>query len=75
MIKEYQEIQCDCCGKIYKRMKEATTNTKDVILYIADNDFTGASYELCSFDCMVNFLKENFNQDSCYKIYTHTIYI
>lgn len=77
MIKDYQEIQCDCCGQTFKKGNGALTNinTKPLTLYVIDDDNTGASCDFCSIECMLNYLKENFERDDTFKIYSYTTLI
>ena len=73
MIIEYQEIQCDCCYNKYKRSKANNNSSMD--LYIIDDDDTGASYQFCSLDCMINYIKNNFVKGKDFKIYAYTVYV
>lgn len=74
MIKEYQEIQCDCCSKTFKKGNGVLTNInkKPLTLYVIDDDNTGASCDFCSLECMLNYLKENFDRNDTFKIYSYT---
>lgn len=75
MIKEYQEIQCDYCNKNFKKSNSTfadINNKKPLRIYVADNDNTGESNDFCSLECMLNFLKVNFDKDDTFKIYSYT---
>lgn len=78
MIKDYQEIQCDCCGQTFKRSNNMSVNIdnkKPLRIYVVDNDITGSSNDFCSLECMLNFLKENFDRDDTFKIYSYSTLI